>query len=246
MSTVGALQRGAFIHFLLAVESGVTGRTLAHVATAIINFFALATLEARSVRTRQNLVIAVRPFKTWRAHAPEAILRAHAMASVVAGPAVTLPDLGVTVDPGEARQAGAGVAALARVHARGAVGTGPVVRAVIQILVTEDSSPAFFAGALPRLFTGTMFTGRMEFTHITKEALPALSAFAFSRHCAVSISFVTSIKTEWFLAVFSLPSRETGYLTVRLAGVVAKMVVSRSAYFGTSIPVVIFIADEPV
>lgn len=49
-----------------------------------------------------------------------------------------------------------------------------------------------------------------------------------------------------FLAVFSLPSRQTGYLPVRLAGVVAKMVVSRSAYFGTSVPVVIVIADEPV
>lgn len=43
-------------------------------------------------------------------------------------------------------------------------------------LVTKDASPAFFAGALPRLFTGTMFTGWMEFTHITKESLPALSA----------------------------------------------------------------------
>lgn len=125
----------------------------------------------------------------------------------MAGPAVTLPDLGVTVDPGEAWQAGAGVAALARVHARGPVGTGSVMRAVVQILVAEDSSPAFFAGALPRLFTGTMFTGRMEFTHITKEPLPALSAFAFSGHCAVPISFITPFKTDWFLAVFSLPSR---------------------------------------
>lgn len=246
MSTIGALQRRAFVHFLLAVESSVTGRTLAHIAVAIIKFSALAPLEAWSVRTRQHLVFAVRSLKSWRAHAPVAVLRAHATASVVAGPAITLSDLGVTVDPSEARQAGAGVAALTRVHARGAVGTGPVVRAVIQILVAEDSSPAFFAGALPRLFTGTMFTGRMEFTHITKEALPALSAFAFSRHSAVSISLIASIKTDWFLAVFSLPSRETGYLTVRLAGVVAKMVVSRCAYFGTSIPVVIFIADEPV
>lgn len=49
-----------------------------------------------------------------------------------------------------------------------------------------------------------------------------------------------------FLAVFSLPSRQTGYLPIRLAGVVAKTVVSRGAYFGTSVAVVIVIADEAV
>lgn len=43
-------------------------------------------------------------------------------------------------------------------------------------LVTEDASPAFLAGALPLVFTGTVFTGGMEFTHITKESLPAVSA----------------------------------------------------------------------
>lgn len=49
-----------------------------------------------------------------------------------------------------------------------------------------------------------------------------------------------------FLAVLSLPSLSAGYLPVGLAGVVAKMVVSWSAYFGTSVPVVIFFADDPV
>lgn len=70
---------------------------------------------------------------------------------------------------------------MARVHTRSPIGAGFVMGAVVQILVTKDASPAFFAGALPLLYTGTMFTGGMEFTHITKEALPALSAFALSR-----------------------------------------------------------------
>lgn len=56
-----------------------------------------------------------------------------AVASVATGLAVTLPDLHVTVDPGEARQAGAGVAALACIHTRGPVGAGFVVGAVVQI-----------------------------------------------------------------------------------------------------------------
>lgn len=56
-----------------------------------------------------------------------------AAASVVTGPAVTLPDLQVTVDTSETRQAGAGVAALTCVHARGPVGTGFVMCAEVQI-----------------------------------------------------------------------------------------------------------------
>lgn len=56
-----------------------------------------------------------------------------AVASVVTGLAVTLPDLRVTVNPSEARQTGAGVAAVARVHTCGAVGTGFVMGAVVQI-----------------------------------------------------------------------------------------------------------------
>lgn len=43
-------------------------------------------------------------------------------------------------------------------------------------LVTEEASPAFFAGALPGLLTGTVFTGRMSLTLITEGSLPALSA----------------------------------------------------------------------
>lgn len=147
----------------------------------IIPLSALATMKAGRICAGQHPVFTVCPFKPLWAHTPIAILRVQAVASVATGLAVTLPDLQVTVNPGEAWHAGAGVAALACVHTRGPVGTGLVVGAVVQILVTKDASPAFLAGALPRLFTGTMFTGWMEFTHITKESLPALSAFALSR-----------------------------------------------------------------
>lgn len=56
-----------------------------------------------------------------------------AVASVATGLAVTLPDLQVTVNPVEAGHAGAGEAALTRVHACGPVGTGFVMGAVVQI-----------------------------------------------------------------------------------------------------------------
>lgn len=147
----------------------------------IVPLFALATMKAGCISTGQHPVFTVCPLKPLRAHTPIAVLRVQAVASVATGLAVTLPDLHVTVDPGEARQAGAGVAALACIHTRGPVGAGFVVGAVVQILITKDAPPAFLAVALPRLCAGTMFTGWMEFTHITKEPLPALSAFALSR-----------------------------------------------------------------
>lgn len=50
------------------------------------------------------------------------------------------------------------------------------ILAAVHTLVTVDASPALLAYALPRFITGTMFTGWMEFTHITKETLPAFSA----------------------------------------------------------------------
>lgn len=74
MSTIGALQRGTFIHFLLTVESSVTCWTLAYVALPVIHLFALATLEAWCVCTSQHLVFTVRSFKPQWAHTPIAIL----------------------------------------------------------------------------------------------------------------------------------------------------------------------------
>lgn len=58
-----------------------------------------------------------------------------AAASIAAGLAVTLRDLllHLAVNAGEARWTGAGVAALARIHASGPVGARLVVRAVVQV-----------------------------------------------------------------------------------------------------------------
>lgn len=246
MTTVNTLQRGASVHLFLTVESCEAGRTLTCVTLSIVQLIALAPMKAGFICTGQFLGFTVWPFIASCALTSIPVLRVQALASITAELAVALLDLCVTVDPSETRQAGAGVTALASVHTSGPVCTRFVMCAVVQVLITEDPSPAFFAGALPWLCTGTMFTGRVQFTLITEQPLPALSTSALSRNCAISISFITPFKTDGFLAVFSLPSWSTGYLPVWLAGVVAKSVVSWSAYFGTSVPVVIFIADEPV
>lgn len=65
-----------------------------------------------------------------------------AAASIAAGLAVTLCDLllHLAVDAGEARWTGAGVAALAGVHAPGPVGARLVVCAVVQVCEDKMSS----------------------------------------------------------------------------------------------------------
>lgn len=125
-------------------------------------------------------MLAVRPLEPLWACTPIAVLKVQALASVPTGLAVALPDLAVTLIPCEARLAGTGVAPLARVHTSGPITTWLVMSAIVQILVTEEASPAFFAGALPGLLTGAMFAGWMPLTLITEGALPALSAYTLS------------------------------------------------------------------
>lgn len=73
--TIGTLQRGTFIHFLLTVESSVSRWTLTYVIMPIVPLSALATVKTRRICTGQHLVFTVCPFKPLWAHTLIAILR---------------------------------------------------------------------------------------------------------------------------------------------------------------------------
>lgn len=73
--TISTGKRRAFVHSLLTVESGVAGRTLAHVAAAIVFLPAFAAMEARGVSTCQQVVLAVGTLKTLETCAPVAGLQ---------------------------------------------------------------------------------------------------------------------------------------------------------------------------
>lgn len=60
-------------------------------------------------------------------------------------------NLTLAVSAREARGTVACVRALARVEARAVVPAGPVVGAVVEILVAEEPAPALVAQAVPRL-----------------------------------------------------------------------------------------------
>lgn len=209
-TTIGTWQGCAFVHPLLTVEACVTFGAVTRVATAIVLFMALATLEAWHICTGKQAVFTVRSLKVRQAGAHVAIIQLRTVAFVPAGVAVTLPHLQLTVDPSVPWHTCAGVAALARVHACGSILTRLVVGAEVQILVTEESTPAFLAVALPRLVASAMLTYWVLLTLSTEGALPALSADTLSRLGAIAVGLAAPLKADRFFAVFPLPARETG------------------------------------
>lgn len=165
--TISTGKRRALVHSLFTVESCVAVGTLAHVAAAIVLFPALAAMETGRVCTGQQPVFTVGALETLRARAHVAgfkilegkestkviwrrgtCLNIHvsalpfpthrAYASVPTGVAVTLLHLQLTVDSRESGQARARVAALPGVHAGGAVHTGVMMCAEVEIWEKQE------------------------------------------------------------------------------------------------------------
>lgn len=76
------------------------------------------------------------------------------------------------VCPSEAGGAVAGVGALTGVETGAVVATGFVVGAVVEILVAEQSSPAFVAQAVPRLHTTAVHATGIAFAFVTQRSNP--------------------------------------------------------------------------
>lgn len=110
-----------------------------------------------------------------------------ATSSILAGVAVTLVGLQLAVGAPEARPAGAGVAALARVGAGGPIGARLVVGAVVEVLVAEEAPPPLLAVALPRLAARTVQATWVADAFITGGALPAHATCTAPRGLAVAV-----------------------------------------------------------
>lgn len=87
-----------------------------------------------------------------------AILLVLTAAPIATRVAVTLAELQLTVDAGVAWSTGTGVAPLPTVGARGPVLAWGVVSTVVEILITEQASPALMAGTLPGGAAGAVAT----------------------------------------------------------------------------------------
>lgn len=95
-----------------------------------------------------------------------AILLVLTAAAIPTGVAVTLAEFQLAVHTSVARAAGAGVTPLPAVGTRGSILAWGVVGAVIEILVTEQTSPALIAGTLPGDAAGAMTTAIVGDTFI--------------------------------------------------------------------------------
>ena len=73
-------------------------------------------------------------------------------------------DPGLAIGTRPARSARTGVRALASIEASGSVLAGPVVGAVVQVLIAKEAAPAFLAMASPGLVAGSMLATRIPDT----------------------------------------------------------------------------------
>lgn len=181
-----------------------------------------------------------------RASAGICVFQIGAASSVATGVSSTFVDLNLTAGPSEARPAGTGVAALASVATSGSIHAGLVVSAVVEILVAEESSPAFLTVALPGLLAGPVEAAWVTNALIAVAPFESHSALALPGFLAEPVLFITSWQTNGFSAVLSLPPGVAHDLPALSTGEVAEGVISRPAEHRTAVPVVVLIAHEAI
>lgn len=155
-----------------------------------------------------------------------AVLLVLTAASVATGVAITLAELQLAVYASVARATGAGIAPLPAVGARGPILARGMVGAVVEILVTEQASPALITSALPGGAAGAMATAIVGDAFVAQAALPARAADALCRLAAVAVLFMTARKTDRLFAVLPSPAGQARQAAIWLTHVVAEVVIA--------------------
>lgn len=121
------------------------------------------------------------------------------------------------------------------VFVRASVAAGTTVQAgrvgptVVQIFVTELTTPVGFTEALPWFNASAMDTSRVWNALITVLALPSILTPALSWNCARTMLGATSLTTNSFVALWSHPAFQAGLVAILVTGVVSEEVISGSA-----------------
>lgn len=122
----------------------------------------------------------------------------------------------LAVSAGEAWRARAGVRTLAGVKAGAAVHAGLVIRAIVQVLVAEQSAPAFVAKALPGFLAATMKAAWISHALVAVRSLPAVVASGIIKNgcCSLAIrAFHPRSGESTFGCFFFFTSTERNYRT---------------------------------
>lgn len=120
-----------------------------------------------------------------------------------------------------------------RVLAGSSVLTRLVGAAIVQILITEDSTPVGVADTLPRgSIAVPMFAARVGCALITEFTAPARSALAVAGLVAFAVDRVASCLADRYLAVGAPPAGDALLVARLIAAVVPELVIARAAEFG--------------
>lgn len=226
----------ALVDLDLASRSAVSGRTIA--LEPLKSVFA-RPMQAGLLRTRYRFLLTVSSDPTVGTIAPVTSLLLVVTHSVVeAWRGRAIADDRFALGAGKARRTLARVRALARVEAGSTVLARFVVGAKVQVLVAEQTAPAFVAQALPRLLAGSVHAARVRFALVAQLSLPSGLADAFVGLIAMAVLLITSGGATGGRTVVTLPAGEAHPLAVRGASVVAELVVTLPTQVGTSRPVV--------
>lgn len=149
-TTVGTWFVATAVQSLLTVGSGKSRWASADVATGEF-LLTCASIKAGIICTGHGNDFTVLPVESLRTRARVIVLQIITTAAILAGVAVTLINLQLTVCASKSRPAGASVAALSSVGAGGAISAGFVIGTVVEVLVTEEASPTLLTHTLPWL-----------------------------------------------------------------------------------------------
>lgn len=135
----------------------------------------------------------------------------------------------VTVAPSETFLALTLVLVWLRVGAGPSVLAGLVCAAVIQIFVTQQTSPVDIAHTLPGLGAAPVHTAGERHTLVTQRALPAIITLAFPRYSAVAMDLITPLLAHRVFALWSRPSLHADLGAAGVAVEVTEEVIADSA-----------------
>lgn len=132
-------------------------------------------MHAGFLRASDGFLLTVRPDPSFHAFAPimVAFLIVVARSSVQTRHGRTVADSGLAICSDVAGRTLASVRTLSGVEASSSILTRFVVGAEVQILIAEQSTPAFVAEALPGLLAGPVYASRIGFTLVAQGTLPA-------------------------------------------------------------------------
>lgn len=119
--------------------------------------------------------------------------------------------------------------------------TGRVRATVIQIFVTQNSTPVLFTSARPGLHAGPMHTPRVQQTLIAQWTLPAIFTHTFSWIVTHSMKLTAALFTDSCLAVWPDPALHALLIAGLITLVMAKVIISVATMLVALVAVVILV-----